>query len=709
MTPQETFYPSGEYQLIPDWALIPPGGEGWVNETTRKKWWRWPDPAPGPETVIDKRTGLPQSTPATPPAPEPKHNSQAGSAKSAKEPQAKDDKGTPGVSYAQDEPKPQAQARVSLPTFTFPTKKQRPCFVNYWTDFLAESRYYHAGVYYHHVEERQGADGQKAEVLVNEWFMSPAEVDAITRIEGSREHSYILEYIPHGETERRRMLLPQSLLVGRPDELAKLLRDRGLSVLHQYKTLVRDYLDSRHRFFSAKRPEDFWDCVKVTGWHEGVFVLPNQIIGNSSGVYFDPKGEVAAYGNAGTLEQWKDKIAKLALGNPYLVFGISASLAGPLLKHLRLPGIGFHLLGDSTTGKTTCLIAGASVWGPPEFLLSWRTTVNNLETQCGSRSDTAIIIDESHLVEARHLDAAIYVVIHGVSKGRLNRDATAKDTMRWRVALLSSGERALETHLAAAGIDHKAGQSVRIVDLPAKGLLGIFDDLHREKSAAKFADILRTAATSCYGHIGPAFVSKLVEELPTVSLGDKLARTVATFTEELSAQQARVWRSFAVVAMAGELASAWGILPWQTGAALCSTLALFKTWLGEQPQSAASREQAQILKAIKDFIDTHADSRFSNLDWIPTTNQWGNLIEPPIIRDRAGYWKDENGVRIFLFTPAGLRAATKSHDFGRVIQALVEAGALAKTGATQKTVTTRIPEENRTIGLYWIDPAKLQL
>jgi hypothetical protein len=65
-------------------------------------------------------------------------------------------------------------------------------------------------------------------------------------------------------------------------------------------------------------------------------------------------------------------------------------------------------------------------------------------------------------------------------------------------------------------------------------------------------------------------------------------------------------------------------------------------------------------------------------------------------------------VRIFLFTPAGLRAATKSYDFGRVIQALVDADAFAETGAKQKTKTTRIPEEKRTIGLYWIDPDKLQ-
>jgi putative DNA primase/helicase len=710
MNPPERFFPSTEWQLVPDWVLLPPGGECWVNETTHKKWWRWPAPVPGPETVIDKRTGLPQQIPATPPSPEPKHNSQTAQSKSAKKSQAKDEKGTPGVSYAQDEPKPTVQPHPGLPAFTFPPKRQRPCFVNYWTDFLAESRHCHAGVYYHHVEERQSADGQKAEVLVNSWICSPLEVMAITRIEGCKENSYVMEYIAHGEKDRRRFLLPQSLVVGRTDDVAKILRDRGVSVFRAFKTIVCQYLDKEHRRFGAHRPQDFLPCVKVTGWHDArTFVLPSEIVGKQNSVYFEGRGEVAKYSKSGTSVEWNQKIAAPCLGNPYLIFALCCSLAGPLLKHLGIPGIGFHLLGDSTTGKTTSLIVAATVWGPPDFVLSWRSTINALETQCASRSDTVVILDESHLAEAKHLDAAIYVLVHGASKARMNRDSSAKEVAHWSVVVLSSGERTLETHLAAAGIDHKAGQSVRIVDLPAKGLFGIFDNLHGQKSGAQFADILRAAAASCYGQIGPAFVSKLIEQLPTVSLGEKLARTVATFTEELSAQQARVWRSFAVVATAGELASIWGILPWATGTALQAATKLFTLWLASQPASPASREQVQILKAIKDFIDTHSDSRFSNLDWMPTTNQWGNVLEPPIIRDRAGYWKDENGVRIFLFTPAGLRIATKSHDFGRVIQALVDAGALAKTGAKQTTVTTRIPEENRTIGLYWIDPTKLQL
>jgi putative DNA primase/helicase len=297
----------------------------------------------------------------------------------------------------------------------------------------------------------------------------------------------------------------------------------------------------------------------------GLLFLPSEIIGEQKGVYFEGRGEVAKYCKSGTIQEWNEKIATPCLGNPYLIFALCCSLAGPLLKHLGIPGIGFHLLGDSTTGKTTSLIVGATIWGAPDFVLSWRSTINALENQCASRSDTVVILDESHLVEAKHLDAAIYVLVHGASKARMNRDSTAKEIAHWSVVVLSSGERTLETHLTAAGIDHKAGQSVRIIDLPAKGKFGIFNDLHGQKSGAQFADILRTAAGNCYGHIGPSFVSKLIERLTAVSLGDKLAETVATFKQDLSAQQARVWRSFAVVAMAGELASAWGILPWQTG------------------------------------------------------------------------------------------------------------------------------------------------
>jgi putative DNA primase/helicase len=72
-----------------------------------------------------------------------------------------------------------------------------------------------------------------------------------------------------------------------------------------------------------------------------------------------------------------------------------------------------------------------------------------------------------------------------------------------------------------------------------------------------------------------------------------------------------------------------------------------------------------------------------------------------------GYWKGENGKRIYLFSSEGLKRATKGFDFKRVLRALHEAGAFYKTGASQTSVTTWIPGENRNEPLYWIDPEKL--
>jgi hypothetical protein len=80
-------------------------------------------------------------------------------------------------------------------------------------------------------------------------------------------------------------------------------------------------------------------------------------------------------------------------------------------------------------------------------MLSWRQTVNRLEDQAAGRSGTIIILDESHMIDARQLDAAVYMLMGGNAKGRLNRDLSAKETPNCRVSLLSSGERSVETHL----------------------------------------------------------------------------------------------------------------------------------------------------------------------------------------------------------------------------------------------------------------------
>jgi putative DNA primase/helicase len=49
--------------------------------------------------------------------------------------------------------------------------------------------------------------------------------------------------------------------------------------------------------------------------------------------------------------------------NPLLTLALSASFAGPMLDKCNAEGGGVHFVGDSSTGKTTLLEAGCSIWG----------------------------------------------------------------------------------------------------------------------------------------------------------------------------------------------------------------------------------------------------------------------------------------------------------------------------------------------------------
>ncbi len=174
---------------------------------------------------------------------------------------------------------------------------------------------------------------------------------------------------------------------------------------------------------------------------------------------------------------WRNSRAANAL----LVLGISAALAGPLLGLAGYEGGGLHLLGRSSTGKTTALCLAASVWGRGDtlgFVRAWRATINGLEGAAAGVTDTALILDELGQAEARELAAALYMLANGSGKARAHRDGSLRDPKSWRVLTISSGEVPIDAKLAEDhGRKSRAGQLVRMLNIPAdrgRGF-GVFD------------------------------------------------------------------------------------------------------------------------------------------------------------------------------------------------------------------------------------------
>src|SRR3984893_1151990 len=97
------------------------------------------------------------------------------------------------------------------------------------------------------------------------------------------------------------------------------------------------------------------------------FVFPNRVIGEAraKGRIRPPrlKADRHAGGSQGTHADWLRTVASPARFSSRTVFAISAALAAPLLGMAQLPSFGVLVHGPGKAGKSTMLVAAASVGG----------------------------------------------------------------------------------------------------------------------------------------------------------------------------------------------------------------------------------------------------------------------------------------------------------------------------------------------------------
>jgi putative DNA primase/helicase len=353
--------------------------------------------------------------------------------------------------------------------------------------------------------------------LLDEWICAPLEVLAITASREDKDYGRLVEFTSQNGRQKRYAIAERSFAGRNEEPLAELL-NQGLSVAYKRRALVAEYV-------ANARPQLHIGATVATGWYDlQTFVLPEMVIGNTKVWYQSDGSSSSAYAQAGTLKGWQQEIAARAVGDSNLVVALCVALAGPLLHKFNVPGSGLHLFGETTTGKTSILEAAQSVWGGPSYRRSWRATTNGLEAAAMLHTDTVLIVDEIHLVDPRELDSAIYALINGYGKSRADQRGGARSANRWRVLVLSSGEVSSEVQLAQAGLVVRAGQTLRILDIPAEGEYGAFSSLHNHESGAMFADTLRESANQHYGHAGPCFVKLLLGNKE--NLADRLSEVL---------------------------------------------------------------------------------------------------------------------------------------------------------------------------------------
>ncbi len=423
-------------------------------------------------------------------------------------------------------------------------------------------------------------------------------------------------------------IVPKRLVHTEGGAIAAELESRGLHCSH-----TRSAHEALKGFIGAVRSPRRLRCVDRIGWHESergpVFMLPG---GEAFGPGADDvvlqdaataRGE-DAFRPAGTLADWQSEVARYAVGNDRMALLMAAAFAGPLLEVASEESGGIHVVGGSSSGKSSIVRAAGSVWGRGDEkgqIGAWRATVNGLEAVAAERSDAVLILDELGQADAREAGDAVYMLANQIGKARAGRDGDSRRRRTWRCLILSTGEVSLGGKMAEAGKRAMAGLAVRLVNLPADAGagMGVFQMLHGRESPAALADHLRAATTTVYGRAGRAYLARLTHERATQleALRTFLANLRAGFLDRYvpaaaDGQVRRVAARFALIGAVGELARNYGVLPWPEREAMRAAGACFEAWL-EARGGAGAGEDTQAIAQVRAFIEVHGSSRFEFL------------------------------------------------------------------------------------------------
>ncbi len=445
------------------------------------------------------------------------------------------------------------------------------------------------------------------------WICSRLEVIALTKDEHHNNFGKMLEFTDEAG-HFKRWIMPKALLSGRSEALQSELLKRGLFVIEtpKAKSLLVRYINR------SKDLPILTTVDRVGWWNDEIYILPDKVIGKpDEAIYYSEIPNQSDYSQKGTLEQWQQKIARYAVNNPRMMLFMCAAFAAPLLRLAGVEGGGFHIYGDSSTGKTTISYAAASVWGnAEERKLRWRATDNGIEKPAFDHNDSLLWLDEIGEFEPKKLSKAIYMLSNGQAKQR----ATDTNLKRWRLLFISTGELSSKSVVQSVDEQLKAGQEVRFMNFAADtGAYGVFNTLYPEFATAREqAEAIERAATKeCYGLAGKAFIKHLINDIPKAKAFISAAMQTFIDQEVPKDAHAHIYRSakrYAILAAAGELAATYGITGWQDMQAYNGIAAMFKEWKAEQGHLNISMEIKAAIRRVRSFIAEHGDSRFKQLE-----------------------------------------------------------------------------------------------
>ncbi|MEI7245141.1 DUF927 domain-containing protein [Pectobacterium carotovorum] len=480
-------------------------------------------------------------------------------------------------------------------------------------------------------------DKDSGEVINNEsWLCSALNVVGIGRDE--KDQYLILRWRAIGANADTTQAIPLADIGER--EGWRTLKNGGVNVTtkNSLRAILADWLQ-------RSAVHEIWHIAHATGWQCGAYIMPDgEIIGQPDRpVLFNGRSSAAAgYTVKGTAESWRHSIARLVDGNYSMMTGIAAALSAPLIGLSGSDGFGIHFYEQSSAGKTTAANVSASLYGNPDLLrLTWYGTALGLANEAAAHNDGLMPLDEvGQGADPVSVAQAAYALFNGVGKLQGAKEGGNRDLKRWRTVAISTGEMDLETFIASVGRKTKAGQLVRLLNIPLSKAMRF----HEHNNGKQHADALKDAYQQHYGAAGREWIKYLADHPQQAIEAVRAAemRWRGLIPSDYGEQVHRVAARFAVMEAALSLGKV--ITGWDEQTSRDAIQHSFNAWVREF--GTGNKEHQQIIEQCEAFLNACGLSRFAPLPYDRTSLP---------IRDLAGYrerGKHDDSQMVFYTFPA---------------------------------------------------------
>ncbi|CAH3354505.1 TPA: DUF927 domain-containing protein [Klebsiella michiganensis] len=451
-------------------------------------------------------------------------------------------------------------------------------------------------------------DKDSGEIISHEaWLCSPLDVVGTGR--DDKDQYLIMRWQAFGADALTTAAIPLADIGER--EGWRTLKNGGVNVTTKssLRAILADWLQR-----SGAR--ELWRVAHATGWQCGAYIMPDgEVIGTPEHpVLFNGRSSAAAgYTVKGTPDSWRKSVACLVAGNYSMMTATAAALAAPLIGLTGADGFGIHFYEQSSAGKTTTANVASSLYGNPDVLrLTWYGTALGLANEAAAHNDGLMPLDEvGQGSDPVSVSQSAYALFNGVGKLQGAKEGGNRDLKRWRTVAISTGEMDLETFIATAGRKTKAGQLVRLLNIPLSKAV----HFHEHRNGKQHADALKEAYQHHHGAAGRQWIKWLADhqQQATEAVRECEARWRSLIPADYGEQIHRVAARFAILEAALLLGEA--VTGWDAQTCRDAIQHSYNAWLREF--GTGNKEHQQIIEQCEAFLNAYGLSRFAPLPYDP--------------------------------------------------------------------------------------------